>query len=347
MHARQTPVGEGRPVWDDTAPPDDLAALDPGPPDALPRTTDVLVVGGGQIGLATAAACTGAGMSVILIERGRLAQGPSGRNGGFLLVDVARSWPDAWRSMSARSFELHKELDARFVSGLRVLDLATRERVLLSAQGHANPLRVAAAYTRAGPRIATRVEAVGVDTQGDRVVVVRTSRGDVAPGVVVFATGCCPPEAGVIQSYLKGHVLATEPARFTLDRMLVDGEVGVAQLADGRLVCGGTKDHDDTAPPVVDATVARLRAAMTSLVPEAGDLEVSHVWSCFRPRVADDFPVIDALPRTANAFFVGGMFSTGLLMAPAVGEIVTEWITTGRAPEAARAFGLSRDGVCA
>jgi glycine oxidase len=129
--------------------------------------------------------------------------------------------------------------------------------------------------------------------------------------------------------------------------MFVDGEVGVAQLADGRLVCGGTKDHDDTAPPVVDATVARLRAAMTSLVPEAGDLEVSHVWSCFRPRVADDFPVIDALPRTANAFFVGGMFSTGLLMAPAVGEIVTEWITTGRAPEAARAFGLSRDGVCA
>src|SRR5205807_9096402 len=157
MRERQ-PVGEGRPVWDDTAPPEDVAALDPGLPDELPRTPDVLVIGGGQVGLATAAACTRAGMSTLLVERGRLAGGPSGRNGGFLLVDVARSWPDVWRRLSRRALELHREFDERARFGLRLLDLAVGEEVIIADQGHANPLRIAAAYARNAGVVATGVD---------------------------------------------------------------------------------------------------------------------------------------------------------------------------------------------
>jgi sarcosine oxidase subunit beta len=338
------PIGEGRPVWDDVAPPEDVAALDPGPAD-LPRTPDVLVVGGGQIGLAVAAMCIRAGVrDLVLIERERLATGPSGCNGGFLLVDVHRSWPEEWRTMSARSFELHRELDAEWDNGLRLLDLCTTDRLLLPEQGHVNPLRVAASYARHAGTVATGVEAVVIERDGERVTRVRTSLGDVEPGIVVIATGACPPVAGdVRQDLVKGHVLATEPASFVLDSMVVDGEVGVAQLANGRLVCGGTKDYDDATSGVVDATVDRLRGAMVALAPAAKGLTISHAWSCFRPRFADEFPVIDRFAE--NGYVVVGMFATGLLMAPAVGELLAEWMTGGRPPAAAAAFSLNRAAI--
>jgi glycine/D-amino acid oxidase-like deaminating enzyme len=332
MH-EPNPIGEGRPVWDDTAPPEDIAALDPGLPDELPKAPDVLVVGGGQVGLATAAACSRAGMSVLLIERGRLAAGPSGRNGGFLLVDIARSWPDVWRRLSRRALELHRVFDETVNFGLRTMDLCTRDGVLIAAQGHANPLRIAAAYARTAGVVATGVEGRGGDHG-----IFRTTHGDITPGAVVFATGCCPND--VPQSYLKGHVIATEPASFELDCMLVDGEVGVVQLDDGRLVCGGTKDPEDSTVPVVEATVARLRDAMVALVPEASGLAVSHAWTCFRPRTSDDYPVIDHVGD--NVFVAGGLFSTGVLMAPVVGEVIANWIGDGRCPEGIEAFAVGR-----
>jgi glycine/D-amino acid oxidase-like deaminating enzyme len=340
VHAGQgNPIGDGRPVWDDTAPPEDIAALDPGRPVRLPKAPDVLVIGGGQVGLATAAACSRAGISVLLVERGRLAGGPSGRNGGFLLVDIARSWPAVWRRLSARALELHSELNERTRFGLRLLDLCTRDGVLIAAQGHANPLRIAAAYARGAGVVATGVEALDVDRGR-----VRTTHGDVSPGAVVFATGSCPPSAGALrQAYLKGHVIATAPAPFALDHMLVDGEVGVVQLPDKRLVCGGSKDLDDDSVPVVDASVARLRRAMTNLVPQAADLEISHAWSCFRPRTADEFPVIDRV--SDNVYVAGGLFATGVLMAPVVADLLVRWITDGARPSDGASFALSRPSL--
>jgi glycine/D-amino acid oxidase-like deaminating enzyme len=337
--AAPNPIGEGRPVWDDTAPRHDIAALDPGLPDALPGTPDVLVVGGGQVGLATAAACTSAGMSTLLVERGRLAGGPSGRNGGFLLVDLARSWPEVWRRLSRRSLELHREFNARADFGLRLLDLAAGEEVIIAAQGHVNPLRAAAAYARSAGVVATGIEGLGLDRG-----FFRTTHGDITPGAVVFATGCCSRHAGdVRQDYVKGHVLATEGAPFSLDRILVDGEVGVVQLEDGRLVCGGTKDYDDVTTPVVDATVSRLRDAMTAMVPDAAELEISHSWTCFRPRVADEFPVIDRVAD--NVFVAGGLYSTGVLMAPVVGETIARWIADGKRPDGIEAFASAREAL--
>ena len=61
------PVAET--VWRDTADATVLAALEPGVPPDLDRRPDVLVVGGGVIGLATAALCTRAGLGrVVLME---------------------------------------------------------------------------------------------------------------------------------------------------------------------------------------------------------------------------------------------------------------------------------------
>jgi glycine/D-amino acid oxidase-like deaminating enzyme len=55
------------------------------PPADLPGRCDVLVVGGGYTGLSAARTLARGGARVVLVERGRLGEGASSRNGGFVL----------------------------------------------------------------------------------------------------------------------------------------------------------------------------------------------------------------------------------------------------------------------
>src|SRR6266508_1339506 len=70
-HDDSAPRPSYQPIWE-------LGGDDPGP-GALSGGCDVLVVGGGVIGLATAALCRRAGLGrVAVVERGRLAGGGAG-----------------------------------------------------------------------------------------------------------------------------------------------------------------------------------------------------------------------------------------------------------------------------
>ena len=84
----------GRAIWRDQLTAGERAVLGRGDgtiPDARP---DVLVVGGGILGVATAAACAEAGIgSVLLIETGRLGAGATGGATG-LLIPEPHQWSD-------------------------------------------------------------------------------------------------------------------------------------------------------------------------------------------------------------------------------------------------------------
>src|SRR5438132_5475425 len=97
----------GMTVWDDALSEDERRALDPETPSELDPTPDVLVVGGGVTGLATAAACVRAGLGrVLLIERERLASGPSGRAAGTLTPGVhALLRPGPFVTLARRGLE--------------------------------------------------------------------------------------------------------------------------------------------------------------------------------------------------------------------------------------------------
>jgi glycine oxidase len=223
-------VERGKTVWRDTAGAEVLAALAPGVPPDLDRRPDVLVVGGGVIGLATAALCARAGLGrVVLIERDRLAAAASGR-AAALLTPEAHVWtdPQPFVALARTSLRLLRALDAEWdgAIGVEPLDwlvalpqalppdaeLGALVDVLdpdgahavepelgevpgalrIREQARVHPLRLAAALaTRAGT-VATGVEMRGVTAAGGRVTAVRTSHGDIHPGAVVFATGLAP-----------------------------------------------------------------------------------------------------------------------------------------------------------
>jgi glycine/D-amino acid oxidase-like deaminating enzyme len=85
----------------------------------LARTTDVLVIGGGIVGAATAYQLAKRGASVTLLEADRLASGATGRNLGYIWVHTRRPGPELELVMATRNEleGLPEELGADF--GLR------------------------------------------------------------------------------------------------------------------------------------------------------------------------------------------------------------------------------------
>lgn len=291
-------IGAGRPVWEDETAPDDLLVLEA--PDEPPRTCDVLVVGGGAIGLAIAATCTRRGMNVVVVDAARLAGGASGRAAGGLAPDAHPQAGPEWHAYARRSLELHHELDAEWHYGLETLDLRVVDVGIIERQARVNPLEMAAAFARHAGTVCSHVQEHAVTSD-----------------VVVYATGAADTTRTV-----KGHLIATEPAPFRLGEIVatIDSEFLALQLPSGRIVAGGTKEPDDAAPDVRDATVDHIRTKLVEVVPDAADLEVSHAWTCFRPASGDELPVIDRVD--GGNYIASGFYSTGILMAPVAGELI-------------------------
>lgn len=305
--------GSGTPIWDDIASPGDMDVLRPGRRE-LPRAVDVLVVGGGVVGLAVAAFCTEAGMDVLLVEREqRLASGASGRAAGGLGPDCHPELGPRWREAAHRSLDLHRALDSRWDYGLRRVDVLVLPDLVVPAQGHVDPLRFCAALARHAGTIATGCAYEDL--------------GDVRAAHTVFATGAAPDDAAIArQSCVKGHLVATDPVEPLFDGMIGTGrtDILVLQLPSGHIIAGGTKEPGIGRPDVDDAVVRYVRDEMVSAVPAAADVSISHRWTCFRPLISDALPIARRIRE--DVWCVAGLYSTGILMAPVIGEYIARTI---------------------
>ena len=368
-------------MWASTVDPADQMALDPGVPADLDRHPEVLVVGGGVIGLATAVFCRRIGVGrVLVIEGARLAAAASGGAGGALAPALHQLGdPPAFVALARASLALYRQLDQdwdralglAWTPGLQLLpegpppglrprpgvELLDSERVaelvpelapmpaglLAHDQARVHPLRLVAALARRAGSVATGVAMTDLEGAGGRIVRVRTTAGDLHPGVVVFATGLAPePWVQVPQRLVKGHLVATEPVRFRLVCGVHSPGLGVGSMADGGLLVGGTRDEGDDSAHVRPEVIEGIRRRLGELLPAAAQVAVRYQWCCFRPATADGQPVIDRVPGLDNAWVSAGHDGTGLLMAPATGQALATWITTSRQPQEVAPFGLSR-----
>jgi len=367
-----------RPVWDDALGEDEFKILDPGP-DGVDMRPDVLVVGGGIVGLGVAVMCRRLGLGrVQVIERERCGSGPSGSAAGGLSPGVHSVAHPSFVALANSSLALHRELDAEWGGepGVRSLDwlIVSPERVApetgelagaevvdgdtaraiepalgeaggalhIRDQAWVHPVRVAVAFARRAGRVATGVAMTGVDHAAGRVRAVRTTAGAISPGAVVFATGTAPEYVAPVPNVIvKGHLLATEPGAVRLGTALASTII-VLPIDGGRLVAGGTFHPEDASPEVRDEVIEDIRREMARLVPAAAPLAVSHAWCCFRPGTPDAMPVIDAVPGLGNAWLSVGHFRTGVLMSPGAGLEIARGIASGTAPSTLAAFSLAR-----
>lgn len=143
-----------RPVW--------AAEAHRYPTRNVPRTADVVVVGGGLIGVAIGLGLASSGRRPVLIDRHRVAGGASGSNGGLLIPGAPESLPDLierWGPTVARRIRgAYENGAARLVEWIMDLDLACQWRgegalrVATSGQEARELAREAALLAEAGCR---------------------------------------------------------------------------------------------------------------------------------------------------------------------------------------------------
>jgi glycine oxidase len=371
-------------IWRDQLTADERAVLGRADDRVAGSTPDVLVVGGGIVGVATAFACAEAGLgAVLLIETGRLGAGATGGAAGLLIpephqwsdpepfVDLERASLQRWRDLQqalpdgvglveldwlglaphASGFAAHQPRDVEWLNPGQVAELVPglarpMEGAFIRRQGRVNPLRAVARLAARLPAVATGVAATSVDISGDRVVSVGTSSGAISPGVVVFATGRPPVLDG-----LPLHV----PSERVKGHLLVTERTDVrlpgivapvaTQIEDGRLLTGGTFDVGDETPAVQPDVIDAITAGVAAVMPRLRGLGVAYQWCCFRPRHPDSRPVIDKVPGLANAWLTSGHFRTGILNAPATAAVLSRWITQDVPPADARSWSATRFGA--
>ncbi len=369
------------PFWRDQLTADERATLGRRDPDVAGARPDVLVVGGGILGVSTAAACVEADLgNVLLIETGRLGAGATGGATGLLIpephqwsdpepfVDLERASLERWHDLEKAlpdgvglveldwiglaphhsGFAAHQPPAVEWLNPTQVAQLIPglarpMEGALIRRQARVNPLRAVARLAAGLPAVATGVAATSVTIQGDRIVTVGTSAGEITPGVVVFATGRPPVLDGlplhIPSDRVKGHLLVTDPTDIRLPGI-------VAPLAtpieDGHLLAGGTFDLGDESPAVQPEVIESIMDGLAATLPALAGIGVSHQWCCFRPRHPDRRPVIDMVPGLANAWLTSGHFRTGILNAPVTAAVLSRWIHAGEPPVEAGTWSATR-----
>ena len=358
-------------IWRDQLTAAERAALGRGHGSIPDRRPDILVVGGGIMGTATAAACVEAGLgSVLLIETGRLGTGATGGATGLLIPEPHRwSDPEPLVDLEQASLERWRELEKRLPDGVGLVDIdwigltphpggfaahqppavewlapgqveqlvpnlaRSMEGALIRRQARVNPLRAVARLAAGLPAVGTGVAATGVTIRGDRLVTVTTSAGDIDPGCVVFATGQPPVLDGLPLNIPSDRVKGHLLVTDVTSIKLPGIVAPVAtQLEDGRLLAGGTFDIGDEDPAVQPDVIQSIMEGLAAALPAAKGLGIAYQWCCFRPRHPDRRPVIDRVPGLDNAWLTSGHFRTGILNAPATAAVLARWISADQPP---------------
>src|SRR5499425_2249626 len=370
-------------VWRDRLTAQERAQLGRGPGVIEEQNPDVLVVGGGIAGVATAAACHAAGLgSVLLIEAGRLGSGATGGAAGLLTPEI-HEWsdPEPFVDLARASLELWGELEQTWPGGVGLIELdwiglapdpdgfAPHQRpavewldhdrvaalvpglarpmagALIRRQARVNPLRSLARLATVLPAVATGTAATSVTTQGGRVTKVTTTAGDIHPGAVVFATGLPPLLDGLPLDLPASKVKGHLLATEPTPLRLPGTVAPIAtQLEDGRLLVGGTFDAGDETPKVQPEVIESILEALYATLPAVRGLKAAYQWCCFRPRHPDGRPVIDRVPGLSNAWLTSGHFRTGILMAPITAQVISRWIASDQPPAEADAWSSGRFG---
>ncbi len=367
-------MARGRTVWADQLSDEERSALDAGAGKAPEPRPDVLVVGGGIVGVATALACQRAGLGqVSLLEAGRLGSGATAGAAGLLVPEAHQGTdPPDFVELGRTSLEIWAELESALPGGVGYQDMdwiglapqpagfvadppaavewLTAEDVaalvpgltrktsgaLVRHQGRVNPLRAVSRMAAHLPHVTSGATAIKCEGKGDRVLAIETTAGLVSPGAVIFATGGPPQLAGIEVEVPADWVKGHLAATEPVSLTLPGSVAPVAtQIEDGRLLAGGTVDADDASPGVSEDVINDIRRELKTALPQLRHARLSHQWCCWRPHHPDNQPVVDRVPGLGNAWFTSGHYRTGILMAQVTARVLSAWVSTGQQPEQA------------
>ena len=217
--------------------------------------------------------------------------------------------------------------------------------VLFPDDAHVTPHRFVRGLARAaeglGVTIRTGAEVLGFRTDGRRIRVVETTRGDQACDHVVLATGSWSPALGraldlslPIQP-AKGYSVTYEqpPEGPRLPMLLVEARVAVTPMQTERggwLRFGGTLELAGLDLSIDRRRVAAIERGARQFVALPDTLPLLEVWRGLRPCTPDGLPMIGRPRRWQNVVLATGHAMLGLTLGPVTGRLVAQVITGER-----------------
>lgn len=331
------------------------------------KTWDVIIVGGGIIGLSLSIALRKRGAHVLVIERGEPGHEASHAAAG-MLVDCHEETPSALQTLATASARMYPEFvhELQDESGLHV-DLRDQGAIVFLPLDHEGPsntlpksltelepalvdpgLRarflqersvdprglVAAALKAARHRsvdISSGSTVTTVLLAGGRVSGVATDKSEYAAPVVVNCAGAWagqfPPHRFPTRP-VKGQMLAMVGQR-VLGHVVRSPEVYLVPRSDGRILIGATVEEAGYDKRTDANTIQQLQQAAIRLVPALQQARVLEAWAGLRPGTPDGLPILGET-STRGYFAATGHFRDGILLTPVTAELMAQLITGGK-----------------
>jgi len=218
------------------------------------------------------------------------------------------------------------------------------------ADGHADPALTTRAFAATaqsrGATYWTRTACDAIWTRGDRVIGVRTSRGDVEADTVVLAAGAWSDQLarGIglrlpIRTAIYQMVRSTPAPPGLLGPVLsaIGRSLSLKQLGDGALLLGGGWPGDPTpdrlGATVRAASVALNWAAACAVVPAVATQRVVRAWCGLESDSIDGLPFIGPVSDVPGLVLALGFSGHGFAIAPAVGRAIADALAGRPTPE--------------
>jgi gamma-glutamylputrescine oxidase len=188
-------------------------------------------------------------------------------------------------------------------------------------------------------RLAAHAVAAGADVRLGS----RAELGSLMADAVVVAadgfTASLLPELADAVVATRGQVLVTEPVapiRYARPHYARGGYDYWHQLADGRLVIGGSRDADlDEEQTNVEATTSVVQERIEDLA--AALLEerprITHRWAGIWGTTPDQAPLVGRVPGRENVWIAGGYSGHGNVLGLACGDLVARALLGEHLPE--------------
>lgn len=199
-----------------------------------------------------------------------------------------------------------------------------------------------------GARVRTGTSVTGFLRDGDRVVGVRTDRGEIRAGQVVNAAGTWAGEiaalAGVEVPVLprRGFVLVTEPRPRTVLHKVYAGEyVASTQSAErglqtstviegtksGTILIGSSRERVGFDRTVSLPALREMARKALALYPTLGSVSLMRTYLGFRPYCPDHLPVIGLDPRAPGLAHAAGHEGAGIGLSVGSAKLLVQALT--------------------
>jgi len=224
--------------------------------------------------------------------------------------------------------------------------------------GLANPMRTVNAFVVAAQRLGVRTKwdcaAEGFEVQNNRLMAVRTNRGDLTCRHAIIAAGYWSRAIAAtvdINLPFQAHplqMMVTARRPHKLDQVLgwMGNGISLKQMPSGGYVVGGgwpgIGNPQTYHTRLMPGSMAKSARTTVGLFPSLAGIPVLRAWAGIEAFCEDEMQIIGPVPGVDGLILATGFSGHGFAIGPGVGSLLTDYLATGDLSEMLAPFTIER-----